>query len=785
MRASDGDRLDNGQYAAGQYEPGRYEQGQYEPGQYEPGQYEPGQYEPGRFVPTEFGAARLGPRPHAPVELRPGQPIGAGAAGTQTPTTREAFRTRPAGLPRFSQPGNLTRFREVLQRPAAPRRLRQGRSAEGGPGQGPAGSPRKRLIKSRSTMIRLGSLACAALVVIIAGVTGAGQSDPSVTTSVKAFLLAWENRDYRLAATLTTGRQAVVASVLRNAYSQLGAADLSLGMGPIRVHGDTAVAYFNAEVDLGRGGRPWRYQGHFTLRRHGSGWLVAWSPSVVVPGLGVGDRLAVLTKVPERAPLLDASGKKLIPRSPAVEVGVRPGQVKNPARTATALAKVTGLASSEAAQMVGQILAAPPNRFLELVQLSPHKYGHLSSALGKVPDLTHRVVMKRLFKSAVPDITGQVGTEATKELIEDGSPYRPGTTVGLSGLQETYQSTLAGTATTEVVVQNAKGHLVKVLKRWAGRLGTPVRTTIDLRVQRAAQRALTGLGYSAAVVAVQASTGRILGVAERQAGGMPDVDPLAGRYQPGQAFTIVPTAALLSKDRSLGPNAQIPCWNGGRAGTRNFVNVPPVPKLGPPRFSSDFAHACTTAFVHLSLLLSGSDLQTAAAQFGIGVPWQLPLQPAAFIGSIEKPGNVGETAADAIGTGSVLVSPLSMALAAGVVDSGSWHRPSIVTRPSGPTLTSREKLPLRLKTHVISQLQQLMAGTVTSGAAKAARLSGSALYGQVGIAPLPGHPKMRAVWFVGFRGGVAFAVVAFTRSANYDPAVQVAHDFARRLPAGS
>jgi hypothetical protein len=44
---------------------------------------------------------------------------------------------------------------------------------------------------------------------------------------------------------------------------------------------------------------------------------------------------------------------------------------------------------------------------------------------------------------------------------------------------------------------------------------------------------------------------------------------------------------------------------------------------------------------------------------------------------------------------------------------------------------------------------------------------------------------MQAVWFVGFRGGVAFAVVALSRGTVYDPAVQIAHDFAGRLPAGS
>ena len=619
---------------------------------------------------------------------------------------------------------------------------------------------------------------------IIAGVTGVGQSDPSVAASVKDFLLAWESGKYAAAAALTTGRPDSVIHSLRSSYSQLGAQGLVLGMGPITVHGSTAKAYFNASIDLGRGGPPWMYQGHFTLRRHGNGWLVAWSPAVIVPGLGVGDRLAVLTTVPGRAPLLDSSGQQLIPRSPTVEVGVRPGRVTDPVATATKLAKVTGLATAEADQMVGQIRAAPPNAFLELIQLSPRRFTHLSAALGKVPNLTHRWVSKRLFRSAVPDITGQVGTEATKQLVQDGDPYRPGTTVGLSGLQQAYQGTLAGTPTTEVVVQSESGKQVKVLKRWKGQTGTAVKTTIDLAVQQAARRAMSGLGLSAAIVAVQASTGRILAVAEHQAGGMPRVDPLDGQYQPGQAFTIVPTAALLSKGR-IDANSRIPCWQTSQPGGQNFVNIPPVPRLGKPRFSVDFAHACSTAFTELARLLNPAELSTAAGQFGIGVPWRLPLRPSPFIGSIQKPGSLGETAADSIGTGTVLVSPLDMALAAGVVESGSWHRPSIVTGPSGPTLTSGDKLPIRLKIHVISQLQQLMAGTVKSGADQAAWLSGERLYGQVGTAPLVGHHKIKSIWFVGFRGGVAFAVVALSPSTAFDPAVLVAREFAKLLPASS
>ncbi len=636
--------------------------------------------------------------------------------------------------------------------------------------------------RPRSTVIRMGVWVTGVLVMIVAALTGIGPSGPSVTASVKTFLLAWQNGDYVGAAAMTTGEHVVVARTLRNAYSQLGAQGLSLSMGQISVHGDTAVARFNASVDLGRGGRPWNYQGHFVLRRQPEGWLVQWSPSVIVPGLGPGDRLAVLTTVPGRAPLLDSGGHPLILKSPSVEVGVRPDRVADPAETATRLAKATGLAASEAAQMVGQIRAAPPNAFLELVQLAPSKFAHLSAALGRIPGLTHRMVIKRLFRSSVPAVTGAVGTEVAKELVEDGEPYRPGTTVGLSGLEQSYQTTLAGTPTTTVVVQNAAGRRIKVLKSWPGTRGTPVKTTIDGRVQRAARGSVAGLPYSASVVAVQASTGKILGVAQRQAGGMPAVDPLAGRYQPGQAFTLISSAAVLSTQPSYDVNTPVPCMRGFTLDGELYSNVPAVSRLGKPLFSKVFSHACVTAFVQLSELLNPGDLEVAAQQFGIGEPWRLPLRPTPFTGSIARPASQNEQAEDAVGKGTVQVSPLDMALAAAVVESGSWHQPSIVTGPSAPTLASGDKAPEKLKTTVIGQLRQLMADTVSSGAAQGAKVSGKALYGQVGTAPVPGHKGLHAIWFVGFRGDVAFAVLAFSRSATFGPAVQIAHHFAAQLP---
>ncbi len=52
-----------------------------------------------------------------------------------------------------------------------------------------------------------------------------------------------------------------------------------------------------------------------------------------------------------------------------------------------------------------------------------------------------------------------------------------------------------------------------------------------------------------------------------------------------------------------------------------------------------------------------------------------------FAGQIGQPANSGALADDVIGAGGVRVSPLGMALAAAVVDSGHWHAPSLVSRP--------------------------------------------------------------------------------------------------------
>ena len=587
------------------------------------------------------------------------------------------------------------------------------------------------------------------------GFAGGLWSTPSAEPTVQAFLLAWQQQQYQAAAALTTGRPAVVATALKDAYLQLDAAAFGLAMGPISQHGDTARAAFRASVDLGQDGAPWKYDGDLGLRQTASGWKIVWSPSVINPGLRNGLRLAVVSSTPRRALLEDASGAPLQMPSTAYVAGVRLDRLTRPEVTAARLGRVTKLDPS---QLLGWILAAPKSSFQELVEFRPGQYSRLAGRLARVPGLIIRQEQLRLFTSIAPAVVGSVGTETSSVLRDQGIAYRPGATVGLTGLQKARQRDLAGTTTIKVVTETASGHQVAVLASWPGQISRPVRTTIDSTLQLAADNALNGLPQSAAVVAVQSSTGRILTVAKHTAPGTPGIDPLAGSYPPGPAFTIVSTEALLAS--GLRVSTQVPCHRVNDVGGQIFTNVPPVLDSGPqPAFETDFAHACGTAFSGLSWRLNGRDLMAAASGFGLGAAWQLPLP--GFSGSMRTPSGVAAVAAGTIGEGSVQVSPLAMALVAGQVDSGTAHLPSLLVGAKDPKQGDPPFAAANLAT-----LRALMRATVHDGAARQADLAGRPVSGQVGtVAVRTGKHPVWASWFVGYRGDVAIAVLEFSHSS--------------------
>jgi cell division protein FtsI/penicillin-binding protein 2 len=701
----------------------------------------------------------------APVNSRPPPQLDGYRAGGESEPDVPAGLGDPGqvDLSRLTHPGD----------PPAPVRSEE-RSLDG-----PPTGPRRRRDRtlSRKTLLRI----CGAVVVVglvAAGLLSGGAPGTSAETTVQSFLLSWEQGEYMEAGRLTTGNPAVVARALRAAYNQIDAAALYLSIGRITQNGDSAQAQFGASVDLGQDGAAWNYTGRFGLHWTGSTWKVQWSPAVIVPGLRAGTRLAVRTSLPQRAQILDAAGRPLQQASAAYVVGVRPNRLSDPEQTAAGIGRATGL---DVRQVLDQISAAPQAPFLRLLTLDRSSYEQLSSRLQGIPGLIVHKRNTRLFDSVAPGVVGSVGTENSRAFRQDGIAYQPGNTTGLSGLQEYYQRRLVGLPTTEVIIEDGRGHVVSVLHKWSGSSGSPVRTTLDVGAQTAASQALAGTGDAAAIVAVQASTGKVLAVASHPGrhSHIASPSPLTGRYPPGRAFTIVSTAALLGTGLSAG--APVPCTTASDVGGETFINDPPTRGLGAqPPFSADFARGCGTAFAGLSRRLTSGGLSGAAAAFGLGSSWRLPLPGLA--GSMLRPATDAELAADTMGAGKIQVSPLGLALIAGQVDSGQRHAPSLVTTPAGSTDPPQSSRSL-VSQQVMGTLRGLMRDAVHTGSAQQADLPGQPVFGQAGQARLSEAGKgIQASWFAGYRGDVAFAVLDLSKSAG-GSAVPLAAHFLQRLPA--
>ena len=589
----------------------------------------------------------------------------------------------------------------------------------------------------------------AALVILVVGVIVIGtavgfDSEASAEPVAQSFLLDWQSQDYSGAAALTTAAPATVATALRATFGQLDATALFLAMDSVVQHGATAEAKFTATVDLAEQNRVWTYQGEFPLVKSGSDWRVAWSPAVIEPHLGQGDRLAVVTTFPARGQILDASGQALETPATVDVVGVMPGQLTSPARTAAAFASATGV---EAQQVAGQITAAPPRTFLKLATLAPADYQRLYQKLRGIPGLIVKQQQEVLYHANATGLVGQIGSEVDKALRQEGAFYLPGTTVGLSGLEQTDQRQLLGTPTTSIVELNSAGAVVSTLYQWTGTPGTTVRTTINSSVQHAALSALDSVPESGELVAVQASTGQVLAVAQHTGStALPSGGPLAAKLSPGTAFTIVSTEALL--ESGLAPNTPISCDNSFTVGGQTFTSY----GTGEQKpFTADFANDCGTAFAGLSERLTPGQFTDVVKEFGIGANWDNGLQVPVFTGSVPVASDEADLAAETIGKGNVQVSPLDMALVAAEVDSGSWHSPSVIYGADPANSPSAALDPTSL-----SSLRNLMRGAVKSGAAKAANVSGAEVYGQVGLTHAP---TGWVSWFVGYRGDVAFSLI--------------------------
>ncbi|WP_346619542.1 penicillin-binding transpeptidase domain-containing protein [Blastococcus montanus] len=608
-------------------------------------------------------------------------------------------------------------------------------------------------MRSRPAPVLLTSLVLA--VPVLAGCSGDSEED--VRAAAEAFLEDWAAGDTAAAARSTTDVDAA-AALLEQTAADLPGATLEAQLGEVTVEDDTATVGWTATWDLAAAPE-WTYDGTLRLREGEEAWEVVAEPALVHPELGEGQHLALERRLPERAPVTDAAGAPIFTPTEVVNVGVDPAQVTDLPALAASLSAATGIAAEEIA---ADVAAAPEGQFVPVITLRRPDFERIRAQVYDLPGAVFPTETRLLaptarFASALLGRVGAATAEVIDESAEDGVPrYAAGDQLGLSGLQRAYQEQLAGTAGFTVsVVSSDEATADTGLEIAAVEPvpGEPVQTPLVPEIQTAADAAVATESRPTHLVAVRPGTGEILAVSSNEAADASNA--LRGQFPPGSSMKTMTATALLSAG-TVTAATPLPCPGTTTVEGREFENEDQF-DLGTVPFTEAFAHSCNTTFIRQALELPDAALAEAAAAYGVGTDWQLPVD--VFSGSVPRDSVGTGKAADAIGQGRVLMSPAQMALVAAGIAGGTPAVPVEVVgaEPAGPA-------PAGPGAQVLEALRPMMRQVVLSGTATALADRGE-VYGKTGTAEYgTGTPPDSHGWFMGYQlggpaGDVAFAVL--------------------------
>jgi len=515
--------------------------------------------------------------------------------------------------------------------------------------------------------------------------------------------------------------------------------------------------------------QPWTYTTEAKLAEESGQWKTSWQPSIAQPQLDGTNRLSQRRLHPGRGELLGEDGVPIVEVRPVFLIGIDKSKVSGEKAKASAvrLAKVIKINSKAYAKKVA---AAGNSAFVTAIVLRMDAPDvPLSSKIRAIPGaLSIRTgqMLAPTHDFARP-IIGMVG-EATKEEVDkSGGAVVAGDQVGLAGLQKRYDQQMRGTPGVRVRLADAKpsGSSASpspspspaaepepvVLFEVKPVPGKPLTTTLNVGLQKLAERTLAKTKPASALVAIRPSTGAIVAAANGQGNSGQSLATL-GRAAPGSTFKVVSALALLRAD--LTPRSAVRCSPTVTVNGRKFSNYSDYPpsEQGRINLRTALAQSCNTAFIGQRGKLDRTSLADAAGSLGFGIDYDVGYP--SFFGSVPNDSTATGRAAAMIGQGKVEASPMAMAAVVASVAAGETVLPHLI---DGQQATSKGK---PLTDQESRQLRQMMQAVVNEGSGRVlGDLAGPAVLAKTGTAEYgTSKPLKTHVWMIAAQGDLAVAV---------------------------
>lgn len=542
--------------------------------------------------------------------------------------------------------------------------------------------------------------------------------------------------------------------------------------------GGVADATLRWSWDLGQD-EPWTYEVTAPLTegtaQGESPWQATWSTTLVEPSLEAGDVLDVASLTPDRGDVLGARGLALVTERQVSRVGIDKPTVEGSqvGASARALAKLVGIDPKEYARLVE---AAGPQAFVEAIvyrqeEIDPGLLRALEGIVGsRVIGGSLPLAPTREF--AAP-LLGRVG-EVTAEMIEQNpEEYEAGDVAGTSGLQARYDDTLRGTPGLRVDAVDDQG-VPHELYRSEPVAGQPLQLSLDLDLQVEAELLLADVAPASALVALRPSTGEILVAANGPGTGGLNLATF-GQFAPGSTFKTVSSLALLRA--GVTPQTRVPCTASLVVDGKTFTNYDDYPAggLGDIPLRTAVANSCNTAFISQASRLRGTDLYDAGVSLGIGIDHDLGFP--AYLGSVKPSPSQTESAAQLIGQGTILASPMVMAAVIGSAQSGQLVIPRLV---EGVDVSAPEGAK-PLEPAEADALRSMLRSVVTDGSGRGlADVPGPPVIAKTGTAEFgSGQDLQTHAWMVAAQGDLAVAVFVEVGSSGSGTAGPILEAFLR------
>jgi len=358
-------------------------------------------------------------------------------------------------------------------------------------------------------------------------------------------------------------------------------------------------------------------------------------------------------------------------------------------------------------QHVRQSLPMPLLAWRDVEQVTLARW---AEAMEEFPGVDVYVQPERSYPQGTlaAHLVGYVGRDRPQPLPGERVHFYLPEMIGKDGVEKSYNALLTGESGGRLIRVDARGYKHAV---WEGRpavAGQDLRLTIDVKVQRALEKALRG--WRGAGVVVDPRNGEILAMASS-----PSFDPnelvpsptqgvwtrlnsdpdlplynraVLGCYAPGSTFKPVTAISALLQP-GFDPEETYDCDGTFVLGTMR-LRCWNTYGHGAVALRKAIEQSCNSYFCHLGYTIGYDAIYEQAHKLGLGEPTGIDL-PAESSGLLPTPEwkekrkkdkwRPGDTCHISIGQGMLLTTPLQMALLTSVfANRGTLYRPHLIKR---------------------------------------------------------------------------------------------------------